>query len=120
MAHFAQIDENNKVFRVLVVDNSTITDENGVEQESMGIKYLRNLFGQNTNWVQTSYHSNFRNKYAGPGYTFDKTRDAFISPRPYDNWTLDETTLEWIPPVPYPNDGNFYVWDEVTDAWALI
>lgn len=132
MAHFAELDENNIVLRVLVVDNDDIVDENGDEQEQLGISFLRNMFGFNTNWKQTSYNGNFRFRYAGIGMTFDETLNAFIGLSPYDSWTLNKLTTEWDPPIPRPSlteeqtsDGYFYVWNEDnyqsdnTTGWAL-
>lgn len=96
MAHFAELDNNNTVLRVLVVDNSDITDENGQEQEQLGITFLKNLFGQDTRWIQTSYNNNFRVRYAGINFSYDETFDAFIPPKPVEgNWILNEQTLEW-------------------------
>ena len=132
MAHFAELDENNIVLRVLVVGNDDIVDENGDEQEQLGISFLRNIFGFNTNWKQTSYNGNFRFRYAGIGMTFDETLNAFIGSSPYASWTLNELTTEWDPPIPRPSlteeqasDGYFYVWNEDnyqsdnTTGWVL-
>jgi hypothetical protein len=98
MAHFAELTNQNIVTRVLVVDNCKITNENGQESEQLGQSFLQQLFGLNTNWVQTSYNGNFRKNYAGIGYTYDPIRDGFIPPKPDDgqNWVLDEQTLQWV------------------------
>ena len=117
MAHFAQLDENNVVTQVIVVHNNELMD-NGVESEAKGITFCQSLF-PGTNWKQTSYNGNMRKNYAGVGYTYDAQRDAFIAPQPYPSWTLDETTCHWNPPVPYPNDGQVYAWDEATTSWIL-
>lgn len=97
MAHFAEIDENNVVLRVIVVNNEDCLDENGVESEDVGVLFCSNLFGGS--WVQTSYNANFRKNYAGIGFTYDAQRDAFIAPRPKDtadiSFVLDETTCRW-------------------------
>lgn len=99
MAHFAELDSNNLVLRVLVVDNMMIKDEQGNEQEQLGIDFLKSLFGQETVWVQTSYNGNFRKNYAGFGYVYDQTRDAFIAPQPEgEGWILDEETCTWRNP----------------------
>ena len=82
MAHFAELDSNNTVLRVLVVSNDDITDENGQEQEALGITFLQNLFGADTQWVQTSYNNNFRGTYAGIGFTYDEENDVFLPPQP--------------------------------------
>lgn len=118
MAHFAQLDENNNVTQVIVVHNNELLDENGVEQETKGIQFCQSLLGGN--WVQTSYNANFRKNYAGVGYTYDAARDAFISPKPYDSWVLNEDTCKWEPPISYPNDGKNYYWDEATLSWVEI
>jgi hypothetical protein len=120
MAHFAELDENNIVLRVLVVNNSDIMDENNVEQESIGITFLQNLVGGT--WVQTSYNNNIRKNYAGIGFTYDQIRDAFIPPKSelFASWVLDEETCRWIPPIAYPTDGLPYTWDEATISWAAI
>lgn len=127
MAHFAEIDENNIVVNVLVVGNSDIEDENGVEQESLGIQFLRDLFGPEKNWIQTSWSASFRKNFAGIGYSYDQTRDAFIPPKPdLESWVLNETTCRWEAPVPIPSDagtyaenGNYisYAWDEDNLSW---
>lgn len=119
MAHFAEIN-NDIVTQVLVVGNNDITDENGVEQEQLGINFLHALFGEGKTWVQTSYNGSFRKHYAGIGYTFDSVRNAFIPPKPYPSWLLNEETCSWDPPVPYPQDGNSYVWDETVKNWIIF
>lgn len=117
MAHFAEIDSNNIVLRVVVVDNKDTSSADGVEKEYIGAAYLESLLGGT--WVQTSYNATIRKNYAGIGYTFDKTRDAFIPPKPYPSWVLNENTCQWQAPIPYPNDGNKYAWDESTQSWIL-
>ena len=114
MAHFAQI-ENNLVTQVIVVDNNDILDEQGNESEELGIQFCQDLLGGT--WVQTSYNGNIRKNYAGIGYTYDETKDAFIKPQPYNSWVLDEDTCLWEAPIPYPTDGNEYNWDESTTSW---
>lgn len=100
MAHFAQLDSNNIVTRVIVIDNSDIIDsETGKENEQLGINLCRKLLGDDTNWKQTSYNRNFRKNYAGEGYIWDEGRQAFYTPQPYPSWVLNETTCEWEPPV---------------------
>jgi hypothetical protein len=116
MAHFAKIGIDNIVTDVLVVANRETMDAQGNEQEAIGIEFLRNLTGHQT-WVQTSYNSSIRKNYAGVGYTYDSTRDAFIAPKPYPSWTLNETTCQWSAPTSMPTDGKFYEWDESTTSW---
>jgi len=118
MAHFAEIGLNNTVLRVVVVHNNELLDENGVEQEAKGIEFCRNLFGGT--WLQTSYNGNIRKNYAGVGFTYDSTLNAFIPPKPFDSWVLDEDTCQWKAPIPYPDDGQKYRWDEASQSWQLI
>ena len=111
MAHFAEIDPNGgTVLRVLVVPN---------EQEHRGQDFLANELALGGVWIQTSYNNNIRYNYAGIGMTYDATRDAFISPKPYDSWLLDEKTCQWEPPIPMPQDENFYTWNEEQLNWEI-
>lgn len=116
MAHFAEIDEAGIVLRVVVVSNAELLD-NGVENEQRGVEFLQSLYGDGT-WKQTSYNGNRRKNYAGVGYTYDAARDAFVPPQPFSSWVLDESTCQWLPPVPMPQDGNQYQWDEAAQAWV--
>ena len=118
MAHFAEIGLDNAVLRVIVVNNAELLDGNGVEQESLGADFCRDLFGGT--WVQTSYNGNIRKNFAGPGCTYDSDRDAFIPSKPFASWTLDETTCRWEPPTPYPDDGQMYSWDEDSTSWVEV
>lgn len=107
MAHFAELDENNVVIRVLVTSN---------EMPNEGYDWLvENLGGT---WVQTSYNGNFRKNFAGIGLIYDPERDAFRSEQPFSSWLLDEETCKWNPPVPYPTDGRAYFWDEPVVDWT--
>jgi hypothetical protein len=81
MAHFAQIDTNDLVIQVIVVKNDVILDDDGVEQESLGVAFCQSLYGEDTDWVQTSYNANFRKYYAGLGYTYDRVKDEFVPPQ---------------------------------------
>lgn len=119
MAHFAQLDDDNKVTQVIVVNNTELLDENSQESESRGVVFCQTLF-PGTRWIQTSYNGNIRKNYAGVGYTYDEARDAFISPRPFASWTLDEATCQWTAPVPCPQDDRLYTWDEATLSWQEI
>lgn len=121
MAHFAQIDSNNIVLQVIVVSNDDIM-ENGVESEEKGIQFCKNLLGQDKNWVQTSYNSNFRKNFAIIGSTYRQDIDAFIYPSPFPSWTLNETTGKWEPPVPDPSsetNGQFD-WNEELQQWVPL
>jgi hypothetical protein len=120
MAHFAQLDTNNVVTQVIVVHNNELLDANGVESEAKGASFCQSLFGADTIWVQTSYNANFRKNYAGIGYSYDPARDAFIPPKPYPSWVLNEDTCQWQAPFPYPTDGGSYYWDEATQSWVSV
>ena len=96
MAHFAELDANNIVLRVVVVSNQDTLDATGVESEAVGIAFCEQLFGGR--WAQTSYNGNIRKNYAGIGFTYDATRDAFIAPKPEGDWVLDEDTCQWVKP----------------------
>ena len=117
MAHFAEIGLNNVVLRVIVVANEDLMD-NGQESEAKGAEFCRNLLGGT--WVQTSYNGNFRKNFAGIGFTYDQNRDVFIPPKPYPSWNLNEETCQWEAPVPMPQDGKNYVWDEPTTNWVEV
>lgn len=117
MAHFAKLDENNNVLEVHVVSNAAIDSSN---EEQSGIEFLTNWSGGYTNWKQTSYNGNFRKNYAGVGYTYDPVRNAFISPKPFPSWILNEDTCKWEPPIPMPTDPHIYEWNEKKISWDLI
>ena len=111
MAHWAEIDENNIVLRVLVGDNN---DPNGDE----GYKWLLDNLGGT--WIKTSYNNNIRKNYAAIGFSYDQQLDAFIPPKPFDSWTLDEETCQWQPPISYPTDGFSYSWNEADLSWQIL
>ena len=123
MAHFAKLDENNVVTQVVVVANKDTADADGVEKEHIGAAYLESLLGGT--WKQTSYHGNIRKNYAGIGYTYDADIDAFVAPKPYPSWVLDENA-QWQAPVPMPADAGtgeppkMYSWDEATLSWVAV
>jgi len=129
MASFAKI-ENNIVTTVVSVVNEVLKDSNGVEQETIGIQFLKSLYGQNTNWKQTSYNTvggvhslggiPFRKNHAGIGYVYDSQRDAFIPPKTYNSWILNESTCNWDAPVAMPIDDNKYKWNEEILNWELM
>ena len=118
MAHFAQINENNIVVQVITAGN---------EYELTGEELYTNMTGKV--WKRTSYNTQggihtqggtpYRKNYAGIGYTYDEARDAFIPPKPYNSWILNESSCLWEAPIPYPEDGNVYVWSEATQQWIL-
>lgn len=109
MSHFAELDENNIVTRVLVGDNNLPNE--GYDW------FVDNLGGT---WVQTSYNGTIRKNFAGIGFTYDEEKDAFIEPQPFPSWTLNEATCKWMSPLPYPQDGRIYKWDEEAQLWKEI
>lgn len=119
MATFAKIGLNSKVIESLSVHNDVLKDANGMEQEALGIDFLTKLTGWAI-WRQTSYNNNMRKNHAGIGYSYDEERDAFIPPKPYPSWLLDENTCLWDSPTPYPDDGNRYEWNESNQSWDAI
>ena len=127
MAHFCQLDENNVVTQVIVVDNKDITDPfTGQEDEILGIAFCKKLLGGK--WVQTSYNSSIRKRYAGVGYSYNAGLDAFVAPKPFESWVLNNETADWESPVgPAPElteaevaAGSRYQWDEETGEWDLV
>jgi hypothetical protein len=129
MASFAKI-ENNIVTTVVSVVNEVLKDSNGVEQENIGIQFLKNLYNEpEAIWKQTSYNtqagvhslgkSPLRKNFAGIGMIYDEDRDAFIAPKPFNSWIFNEDTCLWYAPVAYPTDGERYTWNEETQSWTL-
>ena len=122
MAHFAKLDDNNVVTEVHVVANRDTSDANGVEKEYIGQAFLEKLFGGT--WKQTSYNGNIRKNYAGIGYTYNADIDAFVPPKPFASWTLNNDTAQWEAPTPMPADAGtgeppkMYSWDEATTSWV--
>ena len=119
MAHFALI-KDTIVQQVIVVGNADLTNNEGNEQEALGVAFCHSLFGTDGTWMQTSYNGNIRKNFAGIGHTYDLTRNAFIAPKPYASWVLNESTCRWEAPTPYPDDDNVYTWDESTTAWVKV
>jgi hypothetical protein len=114
MAHFAKLGTGNIVEKVEVVSNDIATTEQA------GADFLNNLYKTRDVWKQTSYNGNIRKNFAGVGFQYDQTRDAFIAPKPFNSWTLNEDTCQWESPVVYPNDGQNYKWNETIQNWELI
>ena len=122
MAHFAKLGTGNIVTAVHVVSNDVATTEQA------GVDFLNDLYKTRDVWKKTSYNTKggvhllggtpFRKNYGGIGYTYDQTKDAFIPPKPFDSWILNETTCLWEPPVAYPSDGKDYEWDESSKSWV--
>lgn len=117
MAHFAQLSSNNTVSQVIVVNNADAIDQDGNESEAVGIAFCQQLFGADTRWIQTSYNARIRKNYAGIGFTYDEDLDAFIPPKPFPSWVLNEDTCLWESPLPIPNDGQKYQWNEEQGQW---
>jgi len=118
MAHFAELDENNVVTKVIVVHNNELLDDEGQENEAKGVEFCSTLYGH-TNWVQTSYNDSVRKQFAGTGYTYDSDSDIFVAPQPYPSWSLDDNS-DWQAPTPMPEDDNKYSWNEDTQSWDLV
>ena len=117
MAHFAEINSDNVVLKVLVVRNEDILNSDSNEDESIGIAFLQGLFGGN--WVQTSYNSTFRNEYASTGSTYDSVNNVFISEKPFPDFILNEN-YKWVAPTSPPDDGNHYFWSGDLSDWEQI
>lgn len=124
MAHFAKYDAKHLVTEVIVIANDVVQNLPFPESEPVGVAFCKSLYGDDTNWAQTSYNASFRYNYAGHGYEFDPAANngggAFIPPKPYPSWLLNTTTYQWEAPVPYPDDGKAYHWDEATQSWMPI
>jgi hypothetical protein len=133
MAYFAKLGTGNIVEQVISINNSVITDDNGVEQEQLGLDFINKLYNTRDVWKQTSYNKNFRKNYAGIGYQYDQTRNAFIAPKPFNSWILNEDTCLWESPIPYPitntqnkinefgnPQNDLYRWNETNLTWDLV
>jgi hypothetical protein len=124
MAHFAKLGKGGKVLKVEKISNDIATTEQA------GIDFLNNLYGTNDIWKQTSYNTRagvhklngtpFRKNFAGIDFKYDQIKDAFIEPKPFNSWTLNETTCRWEAPVAKPTDGQRYNWNETTKTWDLV
>jgi hypothetical protein len=127
MAHFAQLDENNTVVQVIVIDNNATKDNNEIEQETIGVTLCKQLYGEETVWVQCSYNAGngveylkpnaFRKNFPSIGSTYREDLDAFITIKPWNSWVLNETTCAWEAPVLYPLDGIIFSWNTETNTW---
>jgi hypothetical protein len=114
MAHFAKLGVGNIVEQVVVVSNDIATTEQA------GADFLNNLYKTRDVWKQTSYNGNIRKNYAGINFIYDQTRDAFISPKPFNSWILNEDTCRWEAPVAKPDDDQDYNWNETIKNWELV
>jgi hypothetical protein len=118
MAHFAELDNDNKVLRIVLVDNKNTADADGNEVEAIGIAYLENLLGGN--WIQTSYNGKMRGRYAGIGMKYDPIENLFYTPCEFKSWKLNTETAQFEAPKPLPTDGKNYVWNEEKVNWELV
>jgi hypothetical protein len=126
MAYFAKLGTGNIVEQVISINNAVITDANGIEQEQLGVDFINKLYNTRDVWKQTSYNGNFRKNYAGVGYSYDQARDAFIPPKPYNSWILNEDICRWEAPVVMPeltqeqiDNKNYYAWNEQIKNWEI-
>jgi len=123
MAHFAKLGTGNIVEQVISINNTVITDANGNEQEQIGVDFINKLYNTRDVWKQTSYNNNIRKNYAGIGYHYDQARDAFIPPKPFNSWILNETTCRWNAPVAKPTEeleeNQYYSWNESIKNWEI-
>jgi hypothetical protein len=141
MAYFAKLNSENVVEQVISINNSVITDANGIEQEQLGIDFINNMYKTNDVWKKTSYNTrgglyynqninnkfvlsedqskSFRKNYAGKGHIYDENRDAFIPPKPYNSWILNESTCLWEAPIAKP-DNKLYIWNEESLSWERM
>ena len=129
MASFTKLGVNGRVLQVVSLSNDIITDDNKIEQEQKGIDFLTDLY-QWPCWVQCSYNTSegehklggtpFRKNFPGLGWKYDDERDAFISPKPYSTWVIDEDRCVWIPPVAKPDGDENYIWSEESQSWEQI
>ena len=117
MAHFAQLNDSNTVTAVIVVHNDVINNLSFPDSEPSGVAFCKQLYGNDTVWVQTSYSSSFRKNYASVGGQYNPDLDAFVAPNPFASWVLNNDTCQWQAPVPRPDDGQRYYWNEVLQSW---
>ena len=143
MAYFAKLGTGNIIETVISINNSVITDANGVEQEQLGVDFINKLYNTRDVWKKTSYNTfagkhnlgktPFRKNYAAIGYSYDQQRDAFIAPKPFNSWVLNEDTCLWQAPIPYPitntknkinefgnPQNDLYRWNETNLTWGLV
>lgn len=120
MAFFAKLDDNNNVLEVNVIDDQNVDFLQFPASEPVGIQYLTQWSGGYSNWKQTSEIRAYRKNYAATGFSYSPDLDAFIPPKPYPSWILDTDRCVWNPPIPYPNDGKLYIWNESTLSWEEV
>ena len=123
MAYFAKLGTGNIIEKVISINNAVITDSNGIEQEQFGVDFINRLYNTRDVWKQTSYNNNIRKNFAGIGFQYDQTRDAFIPPKPFNSWILNEDTCRWEAPVAMPTEqleeNQYYSWNESIVNWEI-
>jgi hypothetical protein len=123
MAYFAKLGTGNIIENVISINNSVITDSNGIEQEQLGVDFINKLYNTRDVWKKTSYNNNIRKNFAGIGFQYDQERDAFIPPKPFNSWILNEDTCLWNAPVAMPTteleDNQYYSWNESIVNWEV-
>jgi hypothetical protein len=123
MAYFAKLGTGNIIEQVISINNSVITDSNGVEQEKLGVDFINKLYNTRDVWKQTSYNRTFRKNFAGIGYQYDQARDAFVPPKNFNSWILNEDTCIWEAPLAMPTtqleDNQYYCWNESIINWEI-
>ena len=123
MAHFAKLGTGNIIEQVISINNSVITDANGIEQEKLGVDFINKLYNTRDVWIQTSYNGNIRKNFAGIGFKYDQARDAFIPPKTFNSWTLNEDTCQWEAPIDMPTEqlenNQYYSWNESAINWEI-
>jgi hypothetical protein len=123
MAYFAKLGTGNIIEQVISINNAVITDNNGIEQEKLGVDFINKLYNTRDVWKQTSYNRTFRKNYAGIGYQYDQQRDAFIPPKPFNSWVLNEDNCRWEAPVAKPTtqleENQYYYWNESVINWEI-
>jgi len=123
MAYFAKLGTGNIVEKVISINNSVITNSNGIEQEQLGVDFINKLYNTRDVWKQTSYNNNIRKNFAGIGYQYDQQRDAFIAPKTFNSWILNEDTCLWESPIAKPTteleENEYYSWNESIINWEI-
>lgn len=123
-AGFAEIDQNNKVIRIICINREDMLDENGIESDSVGEEFCKTITNSHFRWIRTYRDGSKRNIQAAIEYSYDEEKDIFIRSQPYPSWVFNEQTMDWDPPIPYPDDYHLhcqyaYIWNESTQEWIF-